>query len=137
MFQPVDGEWKIEHIPSKASTLYTVGALLCEDGTDNTVSTTSSLRQVGICMQAKPTTDATTGTIMVAIPRSSESRMIGDVGSGSPNAADRNKTCDIASLGLTAAYGTDVHHQLVIAGYISATQGYFKINSKVSTLPAA
>ncbi len=136
-FLPADGDWKFEHIPKKASTLYTVGALITNDGTDNIVATTTGLRQVGICMQAFTTADATTNTIMVAIPRSSDALMYGDIGTGTPAVADRNKTCDIASGGLTVAYGTDSHHQLVIAGYISATRGLFKINSKVSTLPGA
>lgn len=136
-FQPKDGDWKTEYIPKKASTLYTVGALITNDGTDNIVATTTGLRQVGICDQAFGTGDATTALMKVLIPRSPECTMYGDVGSGTPAAADRNKTCDIASGGLTVAYGTDSHHQLVIAGYISATRGVFKINSKISTLPGA
>ncbi len=136
-FMPADGEWKIEFLPTVASTLYTVGALLCNDGTNNTISTTSSLRQIGICAQAKPTTDTTTNAIPVWIPRSADAQMFGDVGSGTPAVANIGKTCDIASLGLTAAINTDSHHQLVISGYISATKALFKLNSKVSTLNAA
>lgn len=135
-FMPYKGQWKFESIPTASQNAYTAGTLLQNTGGGNVVATTTSLRQVGICL-----VDATSGVagrpLLVAIPQGQDCTMIGDVGSGTPAVANRNSNCDIFTGAASAAHGTDTHHQLVIRGYISATVGEYSINSMAFVTPAA
>ncbi len=135
-FFALKGDWEVKYLPTKASTAYVIGDMICNDGTDNTVATTSSLRNIGICLQAKAAGDTGVQKLPFHVPRSPFATMLGSVGSGTPAAANVGKTCDFATSS-TVAWGTDTHHQLVIEGFISATFGEFSINSSLSTLPGA
>lgn len=135
-FQPAKGDWVKIRVPSKASTTYTEGAILQNDGTDNIHATTASTAHIGICASTKSSSDTSTDPIYVWVPRGPNCTMYGDVGSGTPAVANVGKTCDLATAS-TVAWGTNAHKQLMIRGYISATRGEFSLNSLQQTLPAA
>lgn len=128
-FTPYTGDWKSQYIPTKASTTYTAGMILYNDGTDNVVATTSSTANWCIAAQDKASA-ANTNSIKVWVPASPNCTFLGDVGSGTPAVANFGATCDIASGGLTSAEGTDTHHQLIKDKYISATVRAYKFNNR-------
>jgi hypothetical protein len=135
MFMPYRGQWKFESIPSGSQQAYAQGELLQNTGGANIAATSTSLHQVGICLQTVASGTANR-PVLVAFPQGQDCTMLGDIGSGTPAVANRNTTCDLVN-SLTVAHGTDTHHQLTIRGYISATVGEYSINSMQFVLPAA
>jgi hypothetical protein len=128
-FTPYKGTWTSMYIPKKASTTYTAGTILYNDGTDNVTATTTSATNWCICQESYASSDTTTSYIKVMVPRSLNTcTMLGDIGSGTPAVANIGKMCDIASGGATTAHATDTHHQLRIVGYKSATVGEYAFN---------
>lgn len=125
-FVPDSGTWEFVRIPTKANTVYTYGAAYYNDGTDNVDAVTTTEEINGIIMEAKASA-ANTNPITVAIPRSPQCTFRGTVGTGTLTAAYIGRLVDLAS-STTVDITASTEDALEVVGFISATEGIFKIN---------
>lgn len=128
------GKWKTLWFPKTASTLLTAGVLvdltssyLKEAGTG---SGGNGQPLVGIHIgPTQPATDATTALVPVAVPAEPNCAALITVGTGSLSAtASFGQPYDVdANANVTVS--TSTRKCLTCVGYVSATQGMFKIES--------
>lgn len=122
------GDWTVVRTPTKASTTYTAGMLIYNDGTNDVPAATTTQQNIrGIALESKASTSATTH-ISIAAPRGADCTFYADMVSGETLAAtDPGKPMDISSTALTVST-TSTYDTLTLVKYISSTQGMFKLN---------
>lgn len=125
-FVPANGNWQYKRIPTKANTAYTAGALYYNDGTDNLDAVTTAEELYGIIIEGKASA-ANTNPITVAVPTSPQCEFYGTVGTGTLTAAMIGRYVDLAS-STTVDVTASTEDALEVTGFISATEGLFKIN---------
>lgn len=131
MFLPIKGKIQCDSYPKTASTAFSVGqAVVLTSGQLATATTTSTL-QAGVMMKKIASTDSdyASATPVSVWSLQPDTEFLADVITGTATAALVGTTCDIASGGLGPDVGTDTHHQLLITGFVSATQVIVKFNS--------
>jgi len=126
VFVPDSGTWDYVRIPTKANTAYTAGACFTSDGTDNVEVTTTTEETYGIIVEGK-TSANNTNFITVAVPRSPQCTFRGTVGTGTLTAAFIGRYVDFAS-STEVDVSASTEDALEVVGFISATEGIFKIN---------
>lgn len=124
------GNWGTIAVASKAATDYDVGDLLYDDGTNPVLGTSSSKTLMGICKSDKPSTDATTGTIYISVPKDRSATFTAVV-TGTLTKAMEGKYLDLSDEVTVNAAGT-TNKPVRCVKFLSATLGVFSINDPIS-----
>jgi len=127
-FVAASGDWTNVKIPTKATTTYTEGMIVANDGTNDVPVTAQTQQYVrGIVIEAKASSSATT-SIHLQVPRGTECTFYGDMTSGETlDPANVGAAFDFAADGLTVSTNTS-YKPLTLVKYISSTKGEFKLN---------
>lgn len=130
-FLPITGKIQCESYPKTASTAFSVGQAVVLTSGQLATATTTSTKQVGVCMRkvASSDSDYASTTPVSVWSLQPDTEFLVDGITGTATAALVGTQCDIASGGLTADVGTDVHHQLTITKFIDASTVVVKFNS--------
>jgi len=128
MFSPETGSWTSEYLRTKASTNYYRGHVVYNDGTDIVPGVAATVKILGIVDEEKLSTDATTRSIKILVPRSPECEIRGTVGTGTLTAAYEGRTCDLKDSDEADITGT-TYNSLRIKKFLSATEGLFSLNN--------
>lgn len=135
MFKRISGKARLEWYPKAASTALSYGALLQADGSGGMIAATStSIKHVGVCMRVVLSTDADYATTGAKIPVD----VLGDddvfeaTVTGTLTTAMVNTYLDLSDSLTVNAAGTS-HLPVLCVGFISATLGLFKVNSRISS----
>ena len=129
---PARGDWGTKYYPTKASTAYVVGTLLGSDATDIVPMTSSITNIVGICDQAKASTDATTSKIRVRVPKSKSCSYLCDDVIGTMTAAMVGRRFDGGADAGKIDTGATTYRHAKAEKFLSATKGEFSINDPVT-----
>lgn len=129
-FTPYDLEWETEYLPTKTATQYNPGDLIANDATDNVPATSTTGRPLGIIDELKPSTDTSTDDIKVLVPKTINAKMRGNVGTGTLTKAMIGRRVDLKDADEVDVNASSVD-PLIVAGFISATEGVFKINQAI------
>lgn len=124
------GSWTRTKQASKASTDYDIGDILYNDGTDTVLGTTTSGNIAGICMTDKPSTDATTGDIYIAVPTGENSTFLAAV-TGTFTKACEGRRYDLSDE-LTVNTAASTYKVVKCVKFINSTTGAFAICSPIS-----
>lgn len=129
---PGKGRWGDKYYATKASTAYVVGTLLGSDGTNIVPMTSSITNIVGICDQAKASTDATTSRIKVRVPKDKACTYVCDDVIGTLTAAMEGRRFDGGADAGKIDTGATTYKHAKCEKFISATVGEFSINDPVT-----
>lgn len=122
---PAKGEWTSKHYRTKASTQYTKGMMVANDGTDIVPATAASNSILGIVDQQKDSSDATNDRIKVLVPVGESATAEIDVSTGSATAALEGRTFDLTDangVNVTASVQSPVR----LEKFLSATKAEFR-----------
>lgn len=138
-FKAAKGKWGLRWYPKKASTAFTINALVQYDGSGAVEpSTTSSLDNVGIIRKTIASTDsdyASTTLVPVEVPLSPTCEVEFDVGTGTLTAADVGLYIDLAS-STAADQSASAHDIILVTKFISASKGLGILNGLAPNKPA-
>ena len=129
----VKGKTRVKAFATAASTAYLVGDLIAYPATqDNTiiVSTSTTDKQLGICLQAKAASDTTTDPILVEV--AAEPFCEFECATTSLVATDVGGYFDLTDA-RTVNRGATANDAVVCTSFLSATLGRFMLNSFVGT----
>lgn len=128
-FVAIGRDWTNVKIPTKASTTYTAGMMLYNDGTNDVPTVDATLQNLrGICLESKANTAATT-SISIQVPTSSQSTFLADMESGESLAvANVGAPFDFATGGVNISTASS-YDPVTLVKYISASKGVFKFNT--------
>lgn len=135
MFKRASGKARLEWHVKATSTALSYGALLSADGSGAVIAATSAtIKHVGICMRAVVAADSDYATVGAKIP-------VDMIGEDDVFEADVTGTLTTAmvdtyldlSTSLVVDAGATSHLPVLCVGFISATKGFFKINSRLAT----
>jgi len=128
MFNLIKGSVKVEYIPKTASTAIANGAIISSSSGQAIPGTSTTSSHVGICIRKIASTDAdyaSTTEIPYIVP-SQDAIFEGDA--TGLTAALVDTTMDLTD-SLTVNGAANSHKAVTLVKYISATKGWFKINS--------
>lgn len=128
MFTLISGDARVEYYPKTASTALANGALVTTSSGQLIAGTSTTASHVGILIKPVTSTDADyTATTMVPVLVPSQNAIF-EADATSLTAALVDTTMDLTD-SVTVNGGADSHHAVTLVKYISATKGWFKINS--------
>lgn len=134
MFKRISGKARLEWYPKAASTALSYGAILSADGSGGMIAATSTtIKHIGISMRSVIATDADYATAGAKIPVDAlgdDDVFEADV-TGTLTTAMVNTYLDLSDSLTVNAAGTS-HLPVLCVGFISATKGLFKLNSRIS-----
>lgn len=130
MASPYSGRWGRVYSASKTATDYDIGDILYDDATNIVLGTTTSTNVVGICCTDKPSTDTSTDSIYISVPKDRSATFIATV-SGTFTKADEGQYMDLASETAITA-DTHTYKPVRCVKYINATTGVFAINDPIT-----
>lgn len=128
MFNLIKGSVKVDYIPKAASTEINNGAILSTSSGQAIPGTSTTSSHIGISLRKVSSTDAdyaSTTEIPYIIPSQDA---IFEADATGLTAALVDTTMDLTDSG-TVNGAADTHHAVVLVKYISATKGWFRINS--------
>lgn len=127
-FEQATGDWDMVKLPTKASTTYSQGMMVANDGTDNVPVTAATQQNLkGIVQEAKAN-DSTTTSIHILEPSDWSATFYADMTSGETiSKANEGDSFDFAADGLTVSTNS-TYDALTLVKYVSTTKGVFKFN---------
>lgn len=127
-FTPASRDWTVQKTPSKASTTYTAGGMITNDGTNDVMATAQTQQYIrGILIEGKTNAAATTPSLSFHAPLSPESTFYGEMTTGTLSATDVGKPFDFDANGVGITT-TTTYKPVQLVKYISSTKGVFKLN---------
>jgi|TARA_Y100000310_G_scaffold140332_2_gene139711 hypothetical protein len=94
-FKPLGGSWTSKYYATKTAVLYSPGMVVYSDGTNIIPAVAATEDILGIVDEEKLAADTSTKRIKILVPRDSSALMEGDVGTGTPTAANEGILCDL------------------------------------------
>lgn len=123
------GSWTSIRMPTKASTAYTKGNILMNDGTDNIDATSAAGNIRGITDETKASA-ANTNSIKVLIPRGKSSWFEAAV-TGTFTKACEGRSYDMSNA-TTVNTGATTYKVVRCEKYLTSTLGVFSVNDPIS-----
>lgn len=128
MFNLISGSAKIEYYPKTASTAIANGALVSTTSGFLVPATNATASHVGVCLKKVASTDADyASTTMIPVMVPSQDAIFEADATGLSTALV-DTTMDLTD-SLTVNGAASSHDAVLLVKYISATKGWFKINS--------
>lgn len=126
-FESASRDWTTMKVPTAASTTYSAGMFVYNDGSDVVPTATSTqVGALGIAMEAKASSSSTTD-IHVLVPNTPMSTFYADC-SGTLTKGLVGDFFDFASGGTQVAQGASTYDTVQLIKFISSSKGVFRLN---------
>ena len=128
MFEPAQGRWVNQKIPTKAQVTYTAGMMVYNDATNNVPAVDATQQNVrGILLEAKASS-ATTTSIHARVPSGTDCTFYADMESGETiTKANEGTPFDFADGGLTVSTAS-TYDAVTLIKYLTTGTGEFAMN---------
>lgn len=124
------GRWGSIKVASKASVDYDIGDMIATDATNPILGVSTSPSLMGICMTDKPSTDATTGGIVLKVPKDRSCTFVAAV-TGTFTKACEGRFYDLSDE-LTVNTAATTYKPVRCVKFLSSTLGEFAFNDPIA-----
>jgi len=127
-FAPASRGWSVGRTATKASTAYTAGGFVTNDGTNDVMAgTTTQQYLAGILIESKASGDATTDKLSFFEPNDVNATFYGTLTTGAIAADDEGQSFDFDANG-TGLTSTQTYKPVKLVKFLTTTTGIFKLN---------